>query len=536
MYKMMIVDDEYLSRYSLRALINKKFNNIEIVGEAENGRQAVEFYRRLHPEITIMDIKMPGINGIDASVEILNEFPDANILILTAYDNFEFIKRALDIGVKGYILKPVKESEVVEKINKILNNINERLNQNDFMEMVESKIKIVKPFMEDELISAFVTGNFDTVKVNNYIDFLQEEIEAGYFMLVSSGQSFSKEINDCIRNRIQNEKMLSILTRHLPLMKKCFFRKNLGNTIVIFIPADIRHLLADVSKEAIMIAQEIKRKLKVIGDIDATIGIGDVYHSIKDFHKSYSEAAIAHKKAVPGIDIQYFGLLEQGARTPGCHVYPIEMEGRFTEQLKTRNITNAKSYANEILENILENTGSLDIVKEYVGEFFTIFKRTLLKIGISTGNSTGTGILSELGEISSMEELHIWCMRILSELLELAEEGSNKSTDVIGRIFEYTNRNFNKDITLDTAASEAGITPQYLSKVFKEKYGTNFIDYITKKRLEYAEELLKKSDKSIKEISKIAGYEDANYFCRLFRKDTGLSPKEYRIKVTRGEY
>lgn len=117
MIKLMIVDDEYLSRFALRTLISKKISGIEIIGEAENGRQAIELNRKLRPEIIIMDIKMPGISGIDASMEIINEFPETNILILTAYDNFGFIKRALDIGVKGYILKPIKEAEVIDKLS-----------------------------------------------------------------------------------------------------------------------------------------------------------------------------------------------------------------------------------------------------------------------------------------------------------------------------------------------------------------------------------------------------------------------------------
>lgn len=533
MYRLMIVDDEYLSRYTLRTLIEKKFSNIEIVGEAENGRQAILLNRKLQPEIIIMDIKMPGINGIDASVEIIGEFPETNILILTAYDNFEYIKRALDIGVKGYILKPVKELEVVEKINKVLNQINERTNRSDFMEMVETKIKVVKPFMEDELITAFITGNCDTGKIENYISFLQEDIRAGYFLLISAGQNYSNEINDSIRNRILKEKVLNIVTRHLPLMKKCFFGKTQGNSIVVFIPVDLEFPTVEVVREAIMIGQEVKRKLKVIGDVDAAIGIGKAYSNIQDFSKSYNEAVISLRKAAVEKKVIHFESLSPDVMNADkTYEYPLELESKLAEQLMSGNIRNAKRYADEILMNILEKYSSPHILKENICEFITVLKRTVSRIGINPDNPGSSEILSELAELSSVDEIEIWCKRNVYNLIEQVEKGGTKNTDIISRVFDYSNRNFNKDITLELAAAEVGLTPQYLSKVFKEKCGTNFIDYITKKRLEYAEELLKKCDKNIKEISKMAGYEDSNYFCKIFKKETGLSPKQYRTKAS----
>ena len=535
MYKLMLVDDEALSRYVLRTLITKKFSNIEIVGEAENGRQAIELNRKLLPDIIIMDIKMPGINGIDASVEIVGEFPNTNILILTAYNNFDYIKSALDIGVKGYILKPVKESEVVEKINKVLSQIEEQANNYDFKELVESKIKEIKPFMENELVAAFITGNGDLEKVANYINFLQEDIKAGYFMLISAGQNNSHEINDCIRNRIQKEKTYTIVARHLPLLKKCLFGKSLGNTIVIFIPADEKLAAGKISTEAIMIAEDINRKLKVIGDIDANIGIGKVYSEIKNFSKSYNEAVYALKKSYSEKKIMHFENLCIDINACDINSYPLDLENKLVDQLKSGNIGNAKNFTNEIIAYLIDNFNKIDSLKGAIGEFISVLKRNVLKMGINLNNSFGTGILSELSELSSTEEIEVWCKRNVYNIIEQVEKYAGKNTDAISRVFEFSNRNFNKDITLELVAAEVGLSSQYLSKVFKEKYGSNFIDYITKKRLQYAEELLKKGNFNIKEISKMSGYEDSNYFCKIFKKDTGLSPKQYRIKVTMGE-
>lgn len=531
MYKLMIVDDESLSRYVLRALISKKFNNIEIVGEAENGRQAIELNQKLQPDVIIMDIKMPGINGIDASVEIIKEYPNSSILILTAYNNFEYIKRALDIGVKGYILKPVNEAEVVEKINKVLGQIDEKLNNCDLKELIETKIREIKPYMENELVAAFINGNCDIGKVENYISFLQEDIKAGYFMLISSGQINSREINDCIRNRILKEKTVTIVTRNLPLYKKCFFGKSQGNSVVVFIPVDEKLSNSEIVNEAVMIAKDISRKLKVIGDVDASIGIGNTYTDIINFSKSYNEAVYALKKSTAENGVIHFASLCVEINSWTLQGYPLELEGKLTDEMKTGNIKNAKNYADEIITELIGNINKPDILKGYVGELISVLKRTVFKMGIHINNSLGMGMLSELGELTSVDEIEGWCKRNVYYIIEQVEKCSNRNSDIISKVFEYSNRNFNKDITLESVANEVGLSSQYLSKVFKEKCGTNFIDYITTKRLEFAENLLKKGVLNIKQVSKMSGYEDSNYFCKIFKKDTGLSPKQFRAKV-----
>ncbi|NLE26179.1 MAG: response regulator [Clostridiaceae bacterium] len=530
MYRLLIVDDEYLSRYALRTLIQKKFNNIEIVGEAENGRQALELNSQLKPDIIIMDIKMPVLNGIDASAQIINEYPETNILILTAYDSFDYIKNALDIGVLGYILKPIKEAEVVEKINKVINQMIEKTNHTDFMGMVESKINVVKPFIEDELVTSFITGIFDKEKTQSYIDFLQEDIKAGYFLLVSTEQYDLNGINDYLRSRIVKEKTMNILKRHLPLMKKCFFGKNQGNSIVVFIPVDTKHSVDEIVREAIIIGHEINRKLEIIGDIDATVGIGGVYSEIDCFCRSYSEAVLALRKASKDNKTVHFNQLDSNDVDVQQWHYPTELEDKLIEQLKAGNISEAKKYSDELLNAILCRNEKPEKVKEYVFEYITMLKRAISKLTLCEYSCK----FSELYALTTPEEIKIWGTYNTYELIEKVENNSSKKSDVMNRIIDYINRNFNKNITLDIVAMEVGLSPQYLSKIFKEQYGSTFIEVITKKRIKYAEELLSKGNKNIKEISKLIGYEDPNYFCRVFRKETGKSPKQFRITAATG--
>ncbi len=531
MYKLIIVDDEFLSRYVLRALISKNFSNIEIVGEAENGRQAIELNRKLQPDLIIMDIKMPGINGIDASMEILREDLNSCILILTAYNNFEYVKQALDIGVKGYILKPVNEQEVVEKINKVLGQIDEKLNNCDLVEVIDAKLRAIKPYMENELVAAFMNGNCDITKAEDYMAFLQEEIKVGYFMLISPERINSRENNECISSRNIMEKTTAIVTRNLPLYKKCFFGKPQGNSIVVFIPVNEKSVHKEIVNESIIIAQDILRKLKVAGDVNASIGIGNAYKDIKNFRQSYNEAGLALRKASEQNSVIHFSshCIEISSGT--FHEYPLDLEGKLIDEIKAGNIINAKNLADEIITELIGNIYNMNILKSYAEELIFILKRTVFKMGIHLDNSLSMGMLLELVELTSVDEVEVWCKKNVDYIIEQIEKCPGRNSEIISKVFEYINRNFNKDITLESVANEVGLSSQYLSKIFKEKCGINFIDYITTKRLEFAENLLKNGVLNIKQVSKMSGYEDSNYFCRIFKKSTGLSPRQFRTNV-----
>lgn len=527
MYKMLIVDDEALARYAFRTLLSKNFTDIEVVGEAESGSQSVEMARALKPDVIAMDIKMPGINGIEASEQILSEQPDTGILILTAYDNFHYVQKALDLGVKGYLLKPFKKEEVVDKLRKILEGIESEKKRDSSRELVDSKIKAVKPFIERELIATLMGGSPDIDEFRSYMNFLQETIEAGYFMLISFGQHVAASINDSVRNRIYRHKVTDVLEKHLPLLKKCILGYPVGNTAVAFFPCEAGFLQKAVIQESLVIAQEIKRRIKVIAGIDTAVGIGNPYGELRDLKKSYTEAYSAVGEAAAGNEVVHYStcgsLLMQEAP-----VYPIKLENKLLEELRLRNTEQAGELVKELLEE-LARCADIGILREYAFQFIAILKRTLLQMGTGTDVLTARGILADAGKLEEAEDLLLWCKNSAFSMLELIEPlKQSRDAGKIKKVHEYVRRNLFKDITLEMAAEEAGLSPQYLSRIFKEETGMNFIEYITGKRIQRACELLKNGTGSIREVSSAVGYSDVNYFCRIFKKVTGVTPGQYK--------
>lgn len=531
LFKMLIVDDEALARYAFRTLISKNFLNIDIVGEAESGNQAVEMVRKLKPDLIAMDIKMPGINGLEAAEEILNLFPDTNIIILTAYDNFDYIQKALDIGIKGYLLKPFKRDDVIEKINKVLSGIDRDKERTNISEQVESKIQLVKPFLEKELVAAIAGRNTNIEEIKSYMNFLQGNINSGYFMLVSIGQCIAENINDSVRNKILKEKVQGVIRKHLPHLTRCLIGGTVSNSIVTFIILDDGIPEKTAMSSSMQVASELKRRIKVITGLDSAIGIGKPYADIKKFKESFSESNIALNNAIKDNEIVHFDSVGiTSLASP--QEYPAILENEMIEELRIGNFTRVRELMADIINNITGNCTDIDILKEYMSMLIVNLKRTALQLGAGIDSLAKMGLMTGIDTINERDELVFWCKTSMLRVIEIAEEQKqNKEVSKIKKVHDFINKNLSRNITLEMAADEAGLTPQYFSKLFKEETGENFVEYLTEKRMNFARHLMKSTNKSIKEISTMVGYSDFNYFCRLFKKVTGRTPRHYKESI-----
>lgn len=527
----MIVDDEPLAREVLRTIINENFNDISIVCEAVNGRQAVSLNMEHGPDIILMDMRIPGINGIEASKQIIEHSHDAVILVITAYDDFNFIQQALDLGVKGYMLKPVKDEDVVDKLNKCKKYIADNRSRGDINKIIENTENLVRPLIQKKIVSRLISGDFDRAEMSGYISFLQEKIEAGYFMLISFEQNLSNQINDSIRNEIHKERISEITARFLPFARKCFFGENIGNLQIVFFPFDKPVTEKEMIDEAMTIACDIGRKIKVMAGIDARIGIGRAYAGTENIHQSYNEAYYALRKAPGKGGILHYDKLKYDAPTLN-YQYPFFLENELLEHVRRGNAAEAKKSADAIISDIAGNCSNIGLAKEYLIQLISILNRSLLLLNADSDLSDSMGIISELNKLTLLDELGAFCRNHIFFLIGQSMEARHMSKDsvVVSMVRSYIDKHFSKDINLEKIAGEVGLGASYISRIFKEGSGVNFIDYVIEKRINLAKKMLLDGEKSIKKISEAAGYSDVNYFCRVFKRSTGLTTGQFRLQ------
>lgn len=150
MFKILVADDEYLERKALSIILGEKsgIDNIEIVGEAADGKEVVELAREKKPDIIFMDVKMPGMNGLKAIKLIKENSSNTRFVILTAYDEFEYVQEALSLGIEEYLLKPVKPQKVRELVSRLVNKIQSSKKDEKIRKQMREKLDMVMPYIK----------------------------------------------------------------------------------------------------------------------------------------------------------------------------------------------------------------------------------------------------------------------------------------------------------------------------------------------------------------------------------------------------
>jgi len=429
MYNLLIADDEEIERRALRTLIQKNYKDTFQISEAKNGREAIEISEKIKPQVIIMDIKMPGINGIEAIKEIRKNFSDTYFIIISAYDYFSYAREAMECNVKEYILKPFNKQDITEKIKNAIIEL-ERNRDKRIKELeLKEKLYSVLPAIKNEISNGIIYDRLQLVNYKQYLEMLHMDLGLGYCVLV-------KKRSDTCENI---EKIKEYIDE---------FYRGFCNSLVYQIDMEVICVFCEVKKEytkesqdCLVIARRLLHYMCERFDINTYIGIGTIKEGIENLKQSYKEAKDSIIKCSEKNKIILY---------------------------EKENVEYDKSEKN-VAQKIQENIAQKDEEKE-----------------------------------------------------------NNK---IVKEALKYINNNFNKEITLELIASEVNLSTYHLSKVFKEKVGINFIDYLTEYRISKAKEMLKDGRYNIKEICYTVGYSDPNYFSRVFKKAEGMSPTEYKSIV-----
>lgn len=523
MYSVIIVDDEALSRYALHVMLSKNLPDLNVVQECEDGASAVQAALTYKPDIVIIDIKMPGMNGLTASKSILEHLPGTTILILTAYDSFEYAREALTIGVRGYLLKPLIEKEVTETLLEITGNLSRsREIKNKDVEEKEI-VSLAIPVIKKNLVASYINGTAAPALLDQYISLLPGLTGSGFFMLFPLAPS--SDNTQQLLSQPPADTYKQIIESVSQMMN---FHKNvlIGDVSFHILPLFFHISSSDSSwhETACMLARKIITLLNQRFKLKSGAAFGGVYHACPLFKSSYQEALGMLPTLLPGTITEYTAHSDSTAA-----VYPYAMEEQFVGALRSRDIEKARGYAQPLLNEIFAPRNSLQISKEYAIQLLSALKSLLHQLGFRQTSFDLYPFLCQIQSSVSEHQLKEYVDYALNAFLEfLQSESLDKNYALIKKINYYMEHEPIQMVSLEGLSSYLNLTPQYVSKVFKEEYHLNFTDYITQKKISLAKPLLEKGTLSIQDVSIQAGYSDQNYFCRIFKKITGLTPKEYQ--------
>ena len=531
MYRVMVADDEGIVIDSMKFIIEKEFGSTCQVECAKSGRSVIELAERFRPDIAVIDIHMPGINGIDAIKEMKQFCTNTVFIVMSAYDKFDYAKEAIALGVMEYITKPMEKMKVVGVLKRAMEQIDGEREKRSNELLIKEKLETVEPIIENGLIYDILLQEHFDEDIDSYRTILGIEENYGYMMAIVCGDSQEgNRMTNAIGSSVKVSGKYHEIREGVKSLFKCKVGNVMANKIAVLIPCSGSKLEYNERTELIDRARELVRYLRKKTDISFRVGIGGV-KPLRELGDSYREALnalIATTGTVAHVD----------DLTLGCEYeddYPKGMERPLFEAISKGDMNEAQVMTDKYAEWMCQRAGDGDLMSMRLKalEFALYAEHLAYQNGGQTYHYSGRkDYLPQIMQLNSAEEIRDWFTdKVMSACRNVVNKREERSGDIIRTAKKYIEEHFDKDISLDDVSRVVNISPYYFSKVFKEASGLNFIEYLTNIRIEKAKNLLENSNLSIKEICVSCGYTDPNYFSRSFKKNVGVTPTEYKEKV-----
>ncbi|MFC4809461.1 response regulator [Paenibacillus sp. GCM10023250] len=521
MITLLIVDDEPIERTALRRMIEQGFGDIAIVGQASNGREAIELAEQLKPDLITMDIKMPGIGGLQAIERIREAGGDAAFIVVSAYDTFEFAQQALRMGVRDYLLKPSKTAVVLETVGKVADEVKASRRERESRARDKERLCRMLPVVEADIVSQLLFDYAPSVHLNELIALLgAPEFGEGFVLNVLLLEGSAGEDRPGGQEELQARLSELLETSGVPGWIGRLSGRQLP--IVAF-----QEPGASYRQTAVGLGRRLVQALRRGGGPEPFIGIGGPSAGLNDLRRSYHEALLAAvDPSLPARFCLYEDLARHDAPSAGDRMP--ELEKAILEDVRRGGWEAAAAGAMRLVD-LHESAGlPLGIAQQRIFEVLVIVARMLEEMGYEAGKPYYSRPAASFVQLKA--ETGVLLGRLAEKTALAAGE---PDPGLVNSMKKFIKDHASEDLSLERVAAAVDRNPFYVSKLFKSHFGMNYIDYLTECRMEAAKQLMRDTDKSLKEITFDVGYHDPNYFSRVFKKIVGHSPSDYRKTLLR---
>lgn len=505
-YSIVIADDEEIERKALRLLLQKEFPEIAIVGIATNGMELVSMTQHHQPDIAIVDVNMPGINGIDAIDLLRAKGSKAHFIVNTAYDDFYYVQRALALKIDAYILKPEKRDTTIQTIRKLCQQIDIARENRHSQQQIQALFTRVQSVMESEIMYSLFIGEPAKENFETYCEMHGISFEAGTVaaLIPVAGSS---------RFRSQDKAVLrSVLDAALG--NSCAYLATVTEANICLLlfaekgpVQEQQKWVSDVLRVAV---DKINRTLQ----LSLRSGVGGIYSRFEQLATAYQESLLALMTPTEG-GISFYRSQNTLQR---------ENAELLLTQLREGNLQKIHSELGRLRWQLEKNQEAVGVLWQSVQEGLGQESQQIpgVREELMRTASDLKHITPQMDVIPMLQE----SLYRLSALIKLPEDSGERS--YVGQALRYIEEHYAEDISLDLVAEKIGISSFYLSRLFRAERGESFVEYLTGVRMQTAVRLAKETRLSIREIATRTGYGSPTYFCRVFKKYTGSTIGDLR--------
>lgn len=531
MLKVFLAEDEFIIREGIKNNIDWQAHGYEFCGEASDGELAFPLIQKTRPDILITDIKMPFVDGLALSRLVKKELPETEIIILSGYEEFDYAKEAIQIGVARYLLKPINGETLLQEIDSVAEIILGKQKEKEIREKYQKEMEENSLRDQMDLFQHLVTGDCSMEELLSVADKLDLKIMAPWYSIVLLKiQSMKHDYEEYSGSIVVVDERIVKLAEPEHVL---IFDRALEGRAFLF-KADSEDELLAYRKEYL---GNVKEVLSGYVNLRYFGGIGTPVNRLREIPASFEDAshAFAHRYLVAESCILDSSLLMQegAAENEDFRISAVNPEQidrtKMQEFLRTGDLDEVVYFVDEFFGKLDGGAMKSRIFRQYItmDAYFSIVD-FLKGLGLQKDEieapDQDSSILQD--EKSAMD----YIVRIMDKALVLREKkASSRYEDVVSEVIHYIENNYaQEELSLNLLASHVNFSPNHLSMIFSQQTGQTLIRYLTDYRMNRAKELLRCSSKKSSVISMEVGYKDPHYFSYLFKKTQGMTPTQYR--------
>lgn len=549
MYKLLLVDDEPEVTEGLMVEIDWTRCGFSEVKTAGNGKEAMELFEKMEPDVLITDISMPYMNGLELSEWVRKTYPITRIVILSGHDEFEYAKQAIHLQVEAYVLKPFSAGQLTDTVVEVAKRMDEEREQRGNIELLEEHYRTSLPIVREKFLSSLITRKQPHKEIASKAAKYGMQLEGeGYVVSIIAVNHSDNQ------NEVAAETPSISLAESSDLDLKLFSVSNIASEIwarhelgKVFIHQDqvVLFTVSPHSDQEKMMEQtqdalkEILQSIEKFLRFPVMIGVGTFTKDIDNLKYAYEAAAVA---------LDYRRILGNNLIICIDDMENLSHEKLLFDEWKEQSLIRAvklgtEKELEEVIDGLFDEIARVQAPVHEYQHYLLEMVTAIIKMTKVFDSDTeeifggGFGILNQYQKLNSVQETRAWfgemCAKVRSRI---ASQRQHTYKQIVEDAISYTKSHFHEsDLSIAKVCGQLHISAGYFSGLFKKELKLTFGAYLLQLRMEAAKELLRTTELKAFEIADKVGFADPNYFSLSFKKYAGVSAKEYRSGLTEQE-
>ena len=520
-FSIILADDEQQILFGMKKGIPWDELGFEVVGTAQNGKEALELIEELHPDLLISDIRMPFMDGLELSKIIHESYMNTKVILFSGWDDFEYARLAISYAVSEYMMKPINYEEMkallVSMHEELEREYAEKLNRDRLEKVYQESL----PLLRQQFFSQVVTGSMEKSYREQQAKNLKLDVRFACFYVVAV-KLYESDSQDVLSELSMKETMKEVLEKiavvyQFPMLDKEIF----------LLCSNRQHDLERITRAI----EEASVIIHRIFHAEIFCGIGTVCNSME-------EVPVIYKQALEALD--YNLVIKEECYTYYNDILPLKKdENDWSKEVDGIEKIITHCSESELETEVMKLLQKVQRVHYNLNEYQIVILEILFaisrvykkyQIGIDENSADTKMMAVNILSLETGEELNAWLLNYCKLIRTTIQKKQIDNNVVLAsNAKKMVQENFrNPSLSVETICEELHVSSSYFSKIFKQETGYTFLNYLISLRMEEAKRLLKQTDYKSHVIGEMVGYPEPNYFSYVFKKNCGVSPAKYR--------